>query len=159
LSRPETGSTHGSVFTVPAAPRSPPNDVEVIMRALVERCCGLDVHQDTVVACLLIGEPGKPLRQEVRTWATTTRALEAMRDWLKAEKVTHVGMESTGVYWRPIYAVLEGHFVLIVGNARPIKTVPGRKTDVKDANWIADLVRHGLIRPTLCAASAPARVA
>jgi transposase len=122
--------------------------VEVIMRALVERCCGLDVHQDTVVACLLIGEPGKPLRQEVRTWATTTRALEALRDWLQAEKVTHVGMESTGVYWRPIYAVLEGPFVLIVGNARHIKTVPGRKTDVKDAAWIADLVRHGLIAPS-----------
>jgi len=118
------------------------------MRALVERCCGLDVHQDTVVACLLIGEPGKPLRQEVRTWATTTRALEALRDWLQAEKVTHVGMESTGVYWRPIYAVLEGPFVLIVGNARHIKTVPGRKTDVKDAAWIADLVRHGLIAPS-----------
>ena len=109
------------------------------MRALVERCCGLDIHQETVVACLLVGEPGKPLRQEVRTWSTTTRDLEAMRDWLKTEKVSHVGMESTGVYWRPIYAVLEGHFVLIVGNARHIKNVPGRKTDVKDATWIADL--------------------
>jgi transposase len=94
----------------------------------------------------------------VRTWATT-RGLEELRDWLKAEKLTHVGMESTGACWRPIYAVLEGQFALIVGNARHIRNVPGRKTDVKDANWIADLVRHGLIRPTLCAASAPARVA
>ena len=97
------------------------------MRALVERCCGLDIHQETVVACLLIGEPGKPLRQEVRTWRTTTRDLEAMRDWLKAEKVSHVGMESTGVYWRPVHAVLEEHFEVIVGNARHIRNVPGRK--------------------------------
>src|SRR5215467_14308098 len=74
-----------------------------------------------------------------------TRELEALRDWLKAAGVTHVGMESTGVYWRPVYAVLEGHFELIVGNARHIRNVPGRKTDVKDAEWIADLVRHGLI--------------
>ena len=71
--------------------------------------------------------------------------LQALRDWLKAAGVTHVGMESTGVYWRPVYAVLEGHFELIVGNARHIRNVPGRKTDVKDAEWIADLVRHGLI--------------
>ncbi len=115
------------------------------MRAIIERCCGLDVHQQTVVACLLVGEPGRPPRQEVRTWRTTTRELEALRDWLKAEGVTHVGMESTGIYWRPIYAVLEGHFELILGNARHIKTVPGRKTDVKDAEWIADLLRHGLV--------------
>src|SRR3954454_9228136 len=118
------------------------------MRTLVERCCGLDVHQEMVVAFLLLCEAGKPLRQEGRTWSTTTRDLEAMRDWLKAEKVSHVGLESTGVYWRPIYAVLDGHFVLIVGNAWLIKTVPGRKTDVKDAAWIADLVRHGLIAPS-----------
>ena len=97
------------------------------------------------MACLLVGEPGKPPRRELRTWRTTTRELEALRDWLKAEGVTHVGMESTGIYWRPIYAVLEGHFELILGNARHIKTVPGRKTDVKDAEWIADLLRHGLI--------------
>jgi transposase len=74
-----------------------------------------------------------------------TRELEALRDWLKAMGVTHVGMESTGVYWRPVHAVLEGHFELIVGNARHIRNVPGRKTDVKDAEWIAELVRHGLI--------------
>ncbi len=96
------------------------------MRALIERCCGLDVHQERVVACLLVGKPGRPPRQEVRTWRTTTRELEALRDWLMAEGVTHVGMESTGVYWRPVYTVLEGHFELILGNARHIKTVPGR---------------------------------
>ena len=115
------------------------------MRVIVERCCGLDVHQETVVACLLIGASGDRPTKEVRTFRTVTRDLEALRDWLAAAGVTHVGMESTGVYWRPVYAVLEGHFDLTVGNARHIRNVPGRKTDVKDAEWIADLVRHGLI--------------
>jgi len=115
------------------------------MQVMVERCCGLDVHQETVVACVLVGAPGFRPQKEVRTFRTMTRELEALRDWLKAMGVTHVGMESTGVYWRPVYAVLEGHFELIVGNARHIRNVPGRKTDVKDAEWIANLVRHGLI--------------
>ena len=115
------------------------------MRALIERCCGLDVHQETVVACLMIGAPGVRSSKEVRTFRTVTRDLEALRDWLKAAGVTPVGMESTGVDRRPVYAVLEGHFDLIVGNARHIPNVPGRKTEVKDAEWIADLVRHGLI--------------
>src|SRR6476646_8515405 len=115
------------------------------MQALIERCCGLDVHQETVVAGLLIGTAGARARKQVRTFRTVRRELEALRDWLTAAGVTHVGMESTGVYWRPVYAVLEGHVELIVGNARHIRNVPGRKTDVKDAEWIADLVRHGLI--------------
>jgi transposase len=75
-----------------------------------------------------------------------THELQALRDWMAAERVTHVGMESTGVYWRPVYAVLEGHFELIVGNARHMRNVPGRKTDVKDAEWIAELVCCGLVR-------------
>jgi hypothetical protein len=115
------------------------------MQVLIERCCGLDVHQETVVACVLIGAPGERPRKEIRTFRTMTRDLEALRDWLQELGVTQVGMESTGVYWRPVYAVLEGRFDLIVGNARHIRNVPGRKTDVKDAEWIADLVRHGLI--------------
>jgi transposase len=115
------------------------------MRVMIERGCGLDVHQETVVACVLIGAPGPEPTKEVRTFRTMTRDLEALRDWLKAAGVTHVAMESTGIYWRPVYAVLEGHFELIVGNARHIRNVPGRKTDVKDAEWIAELVRHGLI--------------
>jgi len=109
------------------------------MQAIIERCCGLDVHQETVVACLLVGAPGTQPTKEVRTFRTVTRELVALRDWLAAAGVTHVGMESTGVYWRPVYAVLEGHF------DQHIRNVPGRKTDVKDAEWIADLVRHGLI--------------
>ena len=115
------------------------------MQAIIERCCGLDVHQETVVACLLVGAPGAQPNKEVRTFGAVTRDLEALRDWLCEAGVTHVGMESTGVYWRPVYAVLEEHFELIVGNARHIRNVPGRKTDVKDSEWIADLVRHGLI--------------
>ena len=118
------------------------------MDAIVERCAGLDVHQASVVACVLLGEPGRKPRKEVRSFGTMTRDLEALRDWLKELGVTRVGMESTGVYWKPVYAILEGHFELIVGNAHHIKAVPGRKTDVKDAEWLADLVRHGLIKPS-----------
>jgi transposase len=116
------------------------------MDTLIERCCGLDVHQATVVACVLVGEPGKKLRRQVRTFGTMTRDLGALREWLASEGCTHVGMESTGIYWVPVYAALEGNFELIVGNATHIKNVPGRKTDVKDSEWLADLVRHGLIR-------------
>src|SRR5687768_3590672 len=119
-----------------------------IMEAIVERCAGLDVHQASVVACVLLGEPGRKPRKEIRTFGTMTRDLEALRDWLEALGVTHVGMESTGVYWKPVHAILEGHFTLIVGNAHHIKAVPGRKTDVKDAEWLAELVRHGLIKPS-----------
>jgi transposase len=119
--------------------------MEAKMQVIIERCAGFDVHQETVVACVLIGAPGAWPRKQVRTFRTMTRDLEALRNWLQELRVTQVGMESTGVYWRPVYAVLEGHFDLIVGNARHIRNVPGRKTDVKDAEWIADLVRHGLI--------------
>jgi len=115
------------------------------MRVMIERVAGLDVHQETVVACVLIGKPGEHPTKEVRTFRTMTRDLEALREWLLSLGVTHVGMESTGIYWKPVYAVLEGSFEFIVGNARHIRNVPGRKTDVKDAEWIADLVRHGLI--------------
>ena len=118
------------------------------MEAIVERCAGLDVHQASVVACVLIGRPGCKPRKEIRSFATLTWNLETLRDWLKELGVTHVGMESTGVYWKPVHAILEGHFTLIVGNAHHIKAVPGRKTDVKDAEWLADLVRHGLIKPS-----------
>lgn len=116
------------------------------MEAIIERCCGLDVHKDTVVACILIGPPEGRAKKEIRTYGTTTSALEDLRDWLRKVGCTHVGMESTGVYWVPVYAVLESHFELIVGNATHIKNVPGRKTDVKDSEWIAQLIRCGLIR-------------
>lgn len=118
------------------------------MDAIIDKCCGLDVHQATVVACVLVGEGRKRARKEVRTFRTVGRDLRALRDWLTELGVTHVGMESTGVYWVPVFRVLEGSFELVVGNAQHMKNVPGRKTDVKDSEWIAHLVRCGLIRPS-----------
>jgi transposase len=119
------------------------------MDAIIEKCCGLDVHQATVVACVLIGEgPKLRTRKQVRSFRTVGRELRALRDWLAELGITHVGMESTGVYWVPVFRALEGSFELIVGNAHHIKNVPGRKTDVKDSEWIAQLVRCGLIRPS-----------
>lgn len=107
------------------------------MDVIVERACGLDVHQRTVVACVLMAPACKKAKREVKTFGTTASDLAELGRWLSAHAVTHVGMESTGVYWKPVYAVLEdvGHFELIVGNAHHIKNVPGRKTDVKDAEW------------------------
>jgi transposase len=116
------------------------------MEVLYRCCCGLDVHKKLVVACLLLtGTDGKVLK-EIRTFSTMTADLLALADWLTAAGCTHVAMESTGVYWRPIYNLLEGMFDLLVVNAQHIKAVPGRKTDVRDAEWIADLLRHGLLK-------------
>jgi len=116
------------------------------VEAIIERCCGLDVHQASVVACVLVGPASttRP-RREVRRFGTFTKDLLELRTWLEENHCTHVAMESTGVFWRPVYAVLEGGFDLVVGNAYHMKNVPGRKTDIKDAEWIADLLRHGLI--------------
>jgi transposase len=116
------------------------------MQTLIERGCGLDVHQATVVACLLIVRKDGKVQKQMRTFGTTTRELVGLRAWLISEGCTHVAMESTGVYWKPIYAILEGAFEIVVANAQHIKKVPGRKTDVKDAEWIADLLCHGLLR-------------
>lgn len=112
------------------------------------RCCGIDVHQKEVQACLLVSEAGEPARATVRTFATTTAALLALLDWLVEAGCTHVAMESTGVYWKPLYNLMEGTLEVLVVNAQHIKTVPGRKTDVADATWIAGLLRHGLLRPS-----------
>ena len=116
------------------------------MDVLYERCCGLDIHKKTVVACrILPGAAGRPAK-EVRTFGTMTADLLELAAWLAEAGVTHVGMESTGVYWWPIWNVLEeGDFELVLANARHIKAVPGRKTDVRDCEWIADLLRHGLL--------------
>lgn len=117
------------------------------MEVLVDRCCGLDVHKEQVTACLLVTE-GRKARKELRRFSTFTNSLEDLARWLKENGATHVGMESTGVYWKPVYAVLEeaGELDLIVGNAHHMKNVPGRKTDMKDAEWIAHLIRVGLVR-------------
>jgi transposase len=116
------------------------------MEAIVERVAGLDVHQGSVVACVVIGVAGRRSSRETRTFGAMRRDLECLREWLVEMGVTHVGMEATGVYWQPVHAALEGGFTVIVGNASHMRNVPGRKTDVKDAEWIADLVRHGLVR-------------
>jgi transposase len=114
------------------------------MEVLYPRCAGLDVHKDSVVACVRCVSP--PAHQEVRQFATTTTGLLALGDWLAAHGCTHVAMEATGVYWKPVWHVLEGHFDLVLANAQHVRNVPGRKTDVHDATWLADLLAHGLIR-------------
>jgi transposase len=116
------------------------------MQTLIERGCGLDVHQASVVACLLTALGNGRVHKQMRTFGTTTRELRALREWLLSQGCTHVAMESTGVYWKPVYAILEGALELVVANAQHVKKVPGRKTDVKDAEWIADLLCHGLLR-------------
>jgi len=109
------------------------------------KCAGLDVHQQTVVACARVGS-GKTVTHAVRTFGSTTPELLALSDWLATHGCTHVAMESTGVYWKPVWLVLDGHFELVLANAMHIRNIPGRKSDVNDATWIADLLAHGLIR-------------
>jgi transposase len=116
------------------------------MGVIYSRCCGLDIHKKTVVACLMMSEAGQPAVKTIRTCGTMTADLLALADWLHTAGCTHVAMDSTGVYWRPIDNLLEGLFTLFVVNAQHMKAVPGRNTDVKDAEWIADLLRHGLLR-------------
>src|SRR5437763_15092 len=118
------------------------------MQVVYERCCGRDVHKKTVVACVLLTRPDGTVQRQVRTFATMTADLLALSDWLRGWGVTHVALESTGVYWQPVFNILEeeeGRTLLLV-NAQHIKTVPGRKTDVRDSEWLADLLRHGLLR-------------
>lgn len=112
------------------------------MRIMHECCCGLDVHKKMIVACLL----RKGSEKQIRQFGTTTGELQAMKEWLVQSGCTHVAMESTGVYWKPVYNILEGSLELLVVNAQHMRTVPGRKTDVRDAEWIADLLQHGLLK-------------
>ncbi len=118
------------------------------MDVVHEACAGLDVHKRTVVACVLRSTPGGIPDQQVRTFGTMSAELEQLRDWLVECSCSHVAMEATGAYWKPVYNVLEerDELQLLVINAQHLKTVPGRKTDVKDAEWIATLLRHGLVR-------------
>lgn len=115
------------------------------MNLVHPRCAGLDVHQKTVVACIRVAVKRK-VAQEVRTFGTTTSELLALSDWLSLHGCTHVAMESTGIYWKPVWHILEDTFDLVLANAMHIKNIPGRKSDVNDATWIADLLAHGLIR-------------
>ena len=113
------------------------------MQILYRSCCGLDVHAKTVVACLV-----KDGRKQTRTFSTMTDDLLVLSDWLAAEDCTHAAIESTGVYWKPVFNLLEGTLEVVLVNARHVKAVPGRKTDVRDCEWLADLLRHGLLRPS-----------
>jgi transposase len=116
---------------------------------VLHRCCaGLDVHKATVVACVRRVDDAGKAREQVRTFGAMTGAVLELADWLAEQGVTHVAMESTGVYWKPGWHLLEGRFELMLVNAQHIKQVPGRKTDVKDCQWIAQLLQHGLLRPS-----------
>jgi transposase len=118
------------------------------MEVVFERCAGLDVHKKTVVACRRRPGPKGSKEQEIRTFGTTTPELLTLLDWLQAWEITHVAMESTGEYWKPIFNILEGNLEVWLVNAQHVQAVPGRKTDVKDAEWLADLMQHGLLRPS-----------
>jgi transposase len=115
------------------------------MEVLYPRCGGLDVHKETVGACARVVTGGRVERQ-VRTFGTTTAGLLELSDWLSAQGCTHVAMESTGVYWKPVWHVLADSFALVLANAGQVRNVPGRKSDVNDAMWLADLLAHGLLR-------------
>jgi transposase len=119
---------------------------EVPMDVIYSHCAGLDVHKKTVVPCAVTPGPDGSAHQEIETFGTMTADLLALSDWLQARGVTHVAIESTGEYWKPVFNLLEGNFTVILVNPQHIKAVPGRKTDVKDAEWLADLLRHGLLR-------------
>jgi transposase len=118
------------------------------MQILYSRCCGIDVHKDSLTVCVLVyaGQPEPEVRK--REFATHRKALGNLRLWLFAQKVTHVAMESTGVYWKPVWQALEGRFTLFLANPYQVKNIPGRKTDARDSQWLAELLAHGLIRPS-----------
>jgi len=116
------------------------------MDVIYTHCAGLDVHKKTVVVCCMTPGPQGEKLIEHRTFGTMTADLLALSDWLTSKQISHIAVESTGEFWKPIYNLLEGHFEILVVNAKHVKTVPGRKTDVKDAEWLADLLRHGLLR-------------
>jgi transposase len=126
------------------------------MEILYPRCAGCDVHKKTIKVCLIIQDANGQRQKEFRTYGTTTEEILKLSDWLKEQGCTHVAMEGTGVYWKPVYNLLEESFELLVVNAQHIKTVPGRKTDTKDAEWIADLLQHGLLKASFIP-SAPQR--
>ena len=118
------------------------------MQIVYARCAGLDVHKKTVVVCARLVSTDGTLTTHIRTFGSTTAELLKLVTWLLALEVTHIAMESTGEFWKPVYNLLEGSFTVLVVNAADIKYVPGRKTDVKDAEWIAELLAHGLLRPS-----------
>jgi transposase len=115
------------------------------MELLYPYCCGLDVHKSSITACVRIQEKSGKVRKIVRRFGAMTADLRALAHWLAEQQVTHVAMESTGVYWKPVWNILEGQFILILANAQHVKNVPGRKTDTKDSEWLAELLQYGLL--------------
>lgn len=118
------------------------------MPVLYERCAGIDVHKKLVVVTVLITQPSGQVEKLTRTFSTMTAELLALDEWLASLQITQVAMESTGVFWHPVFNLLEEGRALVLVNPQHMKAVPGRKTDVKDSEWIADLLRHGLLRPS-----------
>jgi transposase len=117
------------------------------MEMVYPQCAGLDVHRKTVVAAIIVVQPNGELGKETQTFGTMTADLLTLSDWVMAEGVTHVAMESTGEYWKPVFNILQANFEVWLVNAQHIKAVPGRKTDVNDAEWIADLLRASFVPP------------
>jgi transposase len=115
------------------------------MQILVSRGCGIDVHKDMLAVCVLVYREGQEAEARYKEFATHQKALSALSNWLSAQKVTHVAMESTGVYWKPVWYALEGHFQLLLANPFQVKALPGKKTDKRDSHWLAELLAHGLI--------------
>lgn len=121
-------------------------EVRTGMQVIHERCCGLDVHKKTVVACILITLANGEVQRHIRTFSPLTAGLLALSDWLESLAVTVIAMESTGMYWRPVFNLLEEGRSVILVNAQHRKAIPGRKTDMKDSEWLADVLRHGLLK-------------
>jgi transposase len=145
MSPPPLSGKHEKEFLAVAASLAPRHEgvpMEVVHRC----CCGLDVHKDTVTACVAWAESTGKKRHEKRQFGTATRDLLALADWLRGCGVTHVAMESTGVYWKPVWHVLEGSFALLLVNAQHVKAIPGKKTDRRDSGWLAELLQHGLLK-------------
>jgi transposase len=124
------------------------------MQVIYQRCCGIDLHKKSIVACLLICT-AQGVQKEIQTFSTMLQDLYRLRDWLKANACEAVAMESTGVFWKPVWNVLEEEMELLLVNAQHMKAVPGRKTDLKDAEWIADLLQHGRLASQFCAPASP----
>jgi transposase len=116
------------------------------MQVIYERCCGLDIHLKTVVGCRLLTQKKGNVEKSIRTFATTTSGLTELDHWLTEGQVEQVALESTGIYWRPIFNLLEGHYEILLVNPQHMHAIPGHKTDIKDSEWIADLLRHGLLK-------------
>jgi transposase len=117
------------------------------MDVLHSRCCGIDVHKKSISACILVQVAGR-VQKHQRRFSAMTQDLQELANWLRQFEVTQLAMESSGVYWKPVWNILEGQFTVLLANAQHIKNVPGRKTDQKDAEWIAQLLQHGLLRPS-----------